>query len=284
MLNEQNLINYLDNINDLFVNIKDILLYDIRSRANHKNPLNSYGKKVFSQTDEDGITLEIMKRIGINRGVFAEFGVGNGMENNTLVLAALGWTGFWVDGDKPHINLQQVTNPRFAIMTRFVTLDNVEDTIREGLSYTSNGPVDFISFDFEGNDYYLIERLLENGVNPSVWLVEYNGKFIPPIDWKVDYHPDNRWCYDDYFGASLMSYTKLFEQHGYFLACCNSFTGANAYFIRDDHRNVFRDIPDNINDIWVEPRYYLPGKYGHSSSQRTVEIILNGLNSIPADE
>jgi hypothetical protein len=32
--------------------------------------------------------------------VSAEFGVSDGMENSTLVLAALGWSGFWVGGEQ----------------------------------------------------------------------------------------------------------------------------------------------------------------------------------------
>ena len=34
-------------------------------QMDHKNPLNRYGKKCFSQTDEDGITIEILKRIRV---------------------------------------------------------------------------------------------------------------------------------------------------------------------------------------------------------------------------
>ena len=40
-------------------------------QAAHKNPLNSFGKKCFSQTDEDGITLEIVRRLGLSNGVYA---------------------------------------------------------------------------------------------------------------------------------------------------------------------------------------------------------------------
>lgn len=46
--------------------------------------------KVYSQSDEDGITLAIVRRLDIARGVFAELGVGDGVENNTLVFLALG--------------------------------------------------------------------------------------------------------------------------------------------------------------------------------------------------
>ena len=62
----------------------------IRERQQaHPNPLTRYGRKCFSQADEDGITLEILRRIGIQDGTFCEFAVGNGLENNTLLLARI---------------------------------------------------------------------------------------------------------------------------------------------------------------------------------------------------
>ena len=68
----------------------------IRKRQyEHPNQFVRYGKHCYSQSDEDGLTLEIIKRIGINDGIFAEFGVGNGTENNTLFLLSLNWKGFW---------------------------------------------------------------------------------------------------------------------------------------------------------------------------------------------
>ena len=37
---------------------------------NHPNPLASYGQLGFSQSDEDGLTKEFIKRLGIERGFF----------------------------------------------------------------------------------------------------------------------------------------------------------------------------------------------------------------------
>ncbi|MFM9048194.1 MAG: hypothetical protein ACKOOH_11185 [Cyanobium sp.] len=87
----------------------DLQLYDETRTIQlaHPNPLNAFGKKCFSQTDEDGITIEILRRIGcLDNGTYAEYGVGDGTENNTLILAALGWRGFWVGGEtlRPDIN------------------------------------------------------------------------------------------------------------------------------------------------------------------------------------
>ena len=85
----------------LIKSLRDLIIFKqtIDLQKQHPNPLNSYGKKGFSQTDEDGITLEIIRRIGIKKGIFAEFGPGDGTENNTISLAALGWKGFWVGSE-----------------------------------------------------------------------------------------------------------------------------------------------------------------------------------------
>lgn len=59
------------------------------------NPLRleRYGYKVYSQNDEDGILAEIFRRIDVTNRQFLEFGVENGLENNTLNLLEQGWSG-----------------------------------------------------------------------------------------------------------------------------------------------------------------------------------------------
>ena len=98
ILNEIKSLNYsnleIQNLNtQLIVALKDLLIKNtnLQRKKTYKNPLNYYGKKCFSQTDEDGITLEIINRLKIDNGNYAEFGVGNGLENNTIILSALGW-------------------------------------------------------------------------------------------------------------------------------------------------------------------------------------------------
>src|SRR5215510_14214965 len=62
---------YLRELKDLTLSHQTYLL-----QQNHPNPLNRFGKKCFSQADEDGITIEILRRINsIEHGTFAEFGV-----------------------------------------------------------------------------------------------------------------------------------------------------------------------------------------------------------------
>ena len=241
----------------------------------HPNPLCRHGIKCFSQSDEDGITIEILSRIeSLQSGTFAEFGVGDGTENNTLVLKALGWRGFWVGGEKLAILAHQ-PKESFSYIRAWVTRDNVVDLAKEGLGFSGESSIDVISMDLDGNDIYLIEKLLEGGFRPKLFITEYNAKFPPPVRWQIEYDEGHVWRRDDYFGASLCSLADLFERYGFFLVCCNAHTGSNAFFIRNEYREQFSDVPNDVRDIYVAPRYYLYSPYGHPQSMKTIERIFS---------
>ena len=57
----------LHHIHNELQRLRDIIIFGLTKNINdtHKNPLNKFGKKCFSQADEDGITLEIIKRLKI---------------------------------------------------------------------------------------------------------------------------------------------------------------------------------------------------------------------------
>lgn len=238
----------------------------------HANPLNRFGRKIFSQADEDGLTLEILRRLDVSNGVFAEFGVGNGMENNTLALVALDWKGFWVGGESLAFNVAE-TNTDFCYLKRWITLDNVVALASEGLRGIAEKTIDLISLDLDGNDIFLVEKLLNAGHRPKLFIVEYNAKFPPPIRWQIEYDAQHQWQGDDYFGASLTSYNDLFARHSYVLVCCNSQTGANAFFVDVQYAERFEDVPRHLCDLYSDPRFYLYQRYGHPPSVRTVEAL-----------
>ncbi|WP_156480165.1 hypothetical protein [Collimonas pratensis] len=249
---------------------------------NHLNPLTSCGCKVYSQNDEDGITFEILRRLGLQKGVFAEFGVGNGMENNTLALAALGWSGFWVGAEDLGFN----PNPKAAKKLNFhyqkewISQSNIVNLYQQGLAQIERARCDLISLDLDGNDFYFVEELLRSGILPEIFIVEYNAKFIPPIRFKIEYNDQHRWAGDDYFGASLCSFSDLFEAHGYFLACCNV-TGSNAFFVKNQYKKFFNDIPEEVGKLYASPKYFLTGLdvAGHPTSVKAIETIFSALNS-----
>jgi hypothetical protein len=201
------------------------------------------------------------------------------LQNNTIVLASLGWRGFWVGSEELAFSIDShrpEANRGFVYIREFVNLDNVLSITRRALSLISEPHVDVLSLDLDGNDIYLIEELLANRVWPLLYIVEYNAKFMPPIRWRTDYDPAHTWNDDDYFGASLMEFNDLFEKHGYFLACCNPASGSNAFFVRNEHRDVFKDVPNDIEKLWAPPAY-ISRRYGHPQSARTVAKIINNI-------
>jgi len=235
------------------------------------NPINRFAAKCFSQSDEDGIVIEILRRIDLIRspGVFMEFGVGTGDENNTLSLLNLGWSGVWVGNEALKVNHK--SNKNFSYQKKWVTVQNINEIATEGLRAINQVEYDLISMDLDGNDYYFVDALLENNFLPKIFIVEYNGKFPPPMKFKMPYDEKNMYHENDYYGASLQTYSDLFEKYDYMLVCCNLMTGVNAFFVKNKYATYFNDVPKNINDLYVIPNYQLLKKYGHKKSIMTIE-------------
>ena len=253
----------------------NIILYKqhILNQTNSKNPFNSYGKKCFSQSDEDGLTLEIIKRLGIEKGTFLEFGVGDGTENNTLILISLGWKGCWVGKEELKVNVSD--NKLLKHFNNWVDLESLLKITKSGLDFVKSKSYDVISLDLDGNDYYFTKKILENNIKPKLFIVEYNGKFFPPIRFLQKYDEKHIFKNDDYFGCSLSVYDELFDSFGYKLICCNSWTGVNAFFIRKEYSNLFPKVSNQIEYIYIPP-FYHTRNIGHPiTSNKTIESFFN---------
>ena len=236
----------------------EYLMSALHAQRVPRTPLEASAKKVFSQTDEDGITLEILSRIGLENKTCLEIGCGNGLENNTLILLATGWNAIWIDGLElafdPHVNPQRLIHSR-----SFVTRENVCQLVRK-LSESHRPPIEYISIDIDGNDGYLTEELLKNGFHPSVFVVEINEVFPPPIVFRQNYLDTHVWDRTRNYGWSLQAYLELFNQYEYRLVACNPHTGVNAFFVRQDHVRQFADIPTDPAELFVG-RSIHPFKY-----------------------
>lgn len=229
----------------------DLLLHNvfIEKRKNHMNPLNKFSVlNGFSQNDEDGITLEILRRIGLTFGYFVEFGVGDGTENNSLILLASNWKGAWFGGEK--LAFDTSFSNKLSYEKVWITKKNILS-----LYNSLNFKADVISLDLDGNDFYLVEELLSNKVHPKLFIVEYNSKFPVKIEFEIDYNSSHIWQGDDYQGASLQSFYNLFSLYDYRLVCCN-LTGSNAFFVASEYTSLFDDVPNDIEKIYCEAFHY----------------------------
>lgn len=195
--------------------------------------LEPYGFKIYSQNDEDGIIHEIFRRIGTQKRNFVEFGVENGLENNTLKLLLEGWRGLWIEADRKSVESMKrrfsdvIADNRLAIRSAFITAENINELIETwGI-----GEVDLLSIDIDGNDFYVWQAI--SVINPRLVVIECNTKFRPPLSIVQPYNPQHIWRGTDYSGASLEALTRLGERLGYSLVGTN-LIGLNAFFVRND--------------------------------------------------
>jgi len=236
------------------------------------NPLNKNPRRSFSQFDEDGITLEILKRISVgSTPSFLEIGVGNGLENNTLLLAALGWKGSWIGNEDldPNLNLQN----RISFTKKHVDLDFIEKELEHILRESNVTSPTLISIDIDTLDYYFVESILNLNIRPSVFIVEYNGSFVPPLDFIREFDPLCRWQGDNNFGASLSAWDKLMNSFGYSLVAC-SLSGVNAFFVPIENKVKFLDVPSDIDALYNSPNYSLKISNGHPLSVSAINQMI----------
>jgi hypothetical protein len=222
-----------------------------------------FGAKAYSQNDEDGIIAEIFRRIGSVNRTFIEFGVGSGLENNTVALLLSGWRGLWIEANTADVAAARAKLGSYLelnqlrVENQFVTQDNID------MLLTKAGPgseVDLLSIDVDGNDYWIWEAL--NSLHPRVIVIEYNATWFPPLSLTIRYQEKFRWDGSNYFGASLKALELLGSRKGYHLVGCN-FSGVNAFFVRADLcQNKFRE-PYTAENHFEPPRYWMVRSAGH---------------------
>lgn len=209
----------------------------------YANPLrlNRHEAKIYSQAGEDGIVLEIFRRVGTTNCFFVEFGIGNGSENNTVyLLRHENWSGTWMDGNENSIRgvrerfSKEIDDKRLTASQQFITPENIEDLFR---SHDVPAEFDLLSLDIDGNDYWVWKAI--KNFSPRVVVVEYNAIFPPGSIAVMEYEPrySHRfgapWETSSHWGASLSAWKILGEEKGYRLVGCN-IDGVDAFFVRAD--------------------------------------------------
>lgn len=199
---------------------------------------DKYRRDIYSQNGEDGVTLEILKRLHITKGWFCEFGAWDGkFLSNTYFLINKGWKGVYIEGDKDKYD-QLIRN-----------VNKFEDKVYPFCAYiTASGknsldnvlaktplPIDFdiLSIDIDGDDYFVWESL--TNYKPKIVIIEVNSGYLPDI--KITSTKSNK-------GTSFLSMVVLGKKKGYTPVC---HTG-NIYFIRRDYLNKIGLTEKELND------------------------------------
>ena len=253
---------------------KHKMMKELRESPRYHDPrsLVPHGYKVYSQNEEDGIIREIFNRIGTANKVFVELGVGNGLENNTLTLLFENWRGLWIEGSPQNVEsiknnfASTISDGQLTVVCSYITKNNINALVS---SHLPDKEIDLLSVDVDGNDYHILECI--TSVDPRVIVIEYNGKFPPPIVFCMRYDERHVWDSTDKFGASLKFLELKLKERGYALVGCN-LTGSNAFFVRQDL------TADKFLEPFTAENHFEPARYwlsvmtaGHPASYATLE-------------
>jgi hypothetical protein len=246
----------------------------LRERRRQLSPLSlaPYGYKIYSQNDEDGIIREIFRRIGPTTKSFVEIGAGNGLENNTVSLLFEGWKGLWIEASPQQVEKIERCLPEtikrgdLAVVHARVIRANVNELVS---SFVRKAELDLLSIDIDGNDWHVFNAI--KGVSPRVVVIEYNAKFVPPLEFCMDYDEEHQWAGDDCYGASLKFLELGMAEKGYALVGCN-LTGSNAFFVRTELAGDKFAQPYTAKNHFEPARHALCGlPSGHPPAYQTLE-------------
>lgn len=192
-------------------------------------PLWKFLHNYYSQAGEDGIILEICRRLHISYGYFIDIGAGDcGELSNTRHLILEGWAGVLIEADEEkHKRCIEVAGSIVKSICAKVTAENVNELI-------TGHPIDFCSIDIDGNDYWIWKALKDK---PKIICIEYNpqiwdyGKAVT-----IAYEPGFKWDGSAYYGASARALYDLGRSMGYTLVWA---TNVNMIFVLDEYAELF---------------------------------------------
>ena len=225
--------------------------------------LLKFEHQVFSQGGEDGAIREIFRRIGTETRRFVEFGVGDGLENNTLFLLQQDWSGVWIEGNEANAaairsKFQRIiAEGRLTFIGARVTTDNALELLP---ARARAQPFDLLSIDLDRNTFAIWQSL--RTLRPRAIVIEYNAVWPADFSHAVPYSADATWNGSSHFGASLKAIERQGRATDYSLVGCDA-AGTNAFLVRNDLLgDHFRD-PFTAENHYEPIRYFLHGKDGY---------------------
>jgi len=213
-------------------NIKKRTIDDMYNKINETHSsifeLNKYGKKVYSQSTEDGAIERIFQCIGTTNKYFVDIGAYDGLKDSNTANLRINnnWNGLLLDSD-----------PQSDIVKKeFITSENINNILKK---YNVQYSFDFLSIDINGNDFWIWKAL--NKFSPRVVVIEFNPNFSPDESKTIPYNPNFKWDKTEYYGASLKALRILGESKQYSLVYTTDVT--NAFFVlshllHPDERNI----------------------------------------------
>jgi hypothetical protein len=198
--------------------------------------LADVGFRKYSQFEEDGILLYIFSLVPPVNRTCVEICAGDGRQCNTAnLIINHGWWGHLFDGDERNVTEGRaffarhkdtfLHPPRFT--KAWITAEHVNDLVAQS---GARGPVDLLSLDIDGMDYWIWKAITV--IEPQVVVCETHNPIPPDLALTVPYDPQFACQSENYRGASLAAMCKLGREKGYRLVGAHRF-GFNAFFLKN---------------------------------------------------
>lgn len=146
--------------------------------------------------------------------VAVDIGAGNGMRwSNTYSLFLAGWQGVGVETDqRKFMQLQRAYRdlPNVKASNSQVEPDNVIQLL-QSFAVPKNFAV--LSLDIDGNDYWVLRRILSE-FRPGLVVTEINEKIPPPLRFVVKFERGFKLRHH-FYGYSISALEDLCDEHGY---------------------------------------------------------------------
>lgn len=203
---------------------------------------NVRGIQLYSQNDEDGALLQILRCMGGHRSKeYFEFGSETGVHVNTRILRDLyGWQGHLLDGGHE--------DPSIPLHKEYFTPSNIVSLLQK---YEVGKNLDVLSVDADYDDLYITREILVAGYRPRVLINEYTINF--GSDWSVSTiakpigkEGEVGFNHNCYFGASAKAITSLVQAFGYTPVFSND---VNLMFVRLDQATELAMVIPSIDNF-----------------------------------
>lgn len=182
-----------------------------------------------NNNEENRFLKKISKNIKYKN--FTEIGFHN-TEFNCIGLIEKNFSGLLIDSGRS-LNLQIMKlilfligkSQKIKVENLHVEKKNVRNIFRD------KHRVGLISIDIDGNDFWIVKKILEIGVRPNLFIVEYNPSFLKfslSVPYIKNFNRFERHPSGLYHGASLRAFEKLFKKYDYRLI--RVIGGINAVF------------------------------------------------------
>ena len=235
--------------------------------------LTSFKYDKYTQRGHDGIIQKIMLELGINSGVFIEFGAWDGIFlSNCRNLFENGWNGCFIEADnnKYLTLLKNYEDTDILCLNKFVYPTILEgdtiDTIHK--EYMNDIDIDLLSIDIDGRDYEILEHM---ELKPKIIIIEGGFSFHPCLKTKIPYNEAK-----DNIQQPLFVLFELAKKKGYTPIVFNQ----DTFLLRNDlyeTHSYFKNIKNDCCTLWKSAFYNIFNKSerGFHINNRKNNYIVN---------